>query len=151
MTVIPSPLLDSPGFQRFPPSQEEWDAMLRNLAELVPEYQYHWRQTTAAAVAFVMSVPMVANSAVLIHYRVIGKQPATVNVAAFEGLELYYDNGAGPVADAASPTVISAMNTPAWGGFSTAVAGQNVNLRVQGLAATTVNWRLQVRVLEVRD
>lgn len=97
-------------------------------------------QTTDATATVIKTIPIAGSKAVLIECRVTGLK-SDLGTAAGYILHAVFRNNAGTVSQVGTDSIDFVREDDAnWGGPQTVINGTDVEIKVVGLAATTIDW-----------
>lgn len=107
--------------------------------------------TTDATVTDLAAVALAEGEAAIVRATVIGRKSDGSAFGAWVVVANFHRNAAGNVALEAATSVQYEDNQAAWGGVEwlADTGNQTMDLRVTGLAGTTINWSSQIEVLKV--
>lgn len=107
-------------------------------------------QTTDATVTDLVAVALAEGEAAIVTAKVIGRKSDGTAFGAWVVTANFHRNAAGNVTLEAATSVPYEDNQAAWGGVEwlADTTAQTMDLRVTGLAGTTINWAAQVEVVK---
>lgn len=105
--------------------------------------------TTNATVTTIATIPTTTNASGHLEVRLVARQDASTNTKTGELRRGFYNSAGALTAISFDDTLFfdSAAGPATWS-LASSVSGANVLVRVTGLAATNIDWKIQYRYLE---
>ncbi len=113
-----------------------------------PVYEYKATvQTTDATVTDISTIPVAEGDEVSVEVTILGQQSDNSNRALYHLFGLFYRNSGGNVTQQGDTYALPDIESDTdWEGDLVADTGnQTIDIRVTGKAATTINWRAEIK------